>query len=261
MALKEYPPPGHLLRRLSISLIPDSEDSATIYSSMPLVPELFVEGRYRLSAIATQVDLASGVMSVGFTQPDWTATFDMATHRVGEAEPGSLAQGVTRLIRAGKNTVVSATTVSCNDEVITYVETTYSRLALHEGSAPAVGLDQPRHLGRGEAPLNAPLADMIGFRRGAPGLVEFDLQPLIRNSTGSIQGGVSAMAAEEAALHLAGPGSGLEFLHLYYLAADRSGPYRSTATALRTAERTTTGRVELSGHTRVVVQGTFIVGR
>lgn len=260
MAVKEYPPSGHVLRRLHISLIPDDADTGVLYSSMPLVPELFVDGRFRLSAIATQVDMASGVMSVGITQPDWTATFDMATHRVGEAEPGSVADGVTRLVRAGKNTIVSETTVSSGGHVIAYVETTYSRLPHREGTPAAVGVDQPRHFGQGEEPLDAPLAEMIGFRRGAPGVVEFDLIPLIRNSTGSIQGGVSAMAAEEAALHLAGPGSALDFLHLYYLAADRAGPYRSSATALRSTAVGTTGRVELGGRERIVVQGTFIAG-
>ncbi len=258
---REYPPPGHVLRRLYISLVPDEREPGVLYSSMPLTAELFVDGRYRLSAIATMVDMAAGVMSVGITQPDWTATFDMATHRVGEAEPASTAEGVTRLVRAGKNIVVSETTVSSGGQVIAYVETTYSRLPWREGTLAAVGVDQPRHFGEGEEPLSAPLAETIGFFRGAPGVVEFDLRPLIRNSTGSIQGGVSAMATEAAALPLAGPGSSLQLLHLYYLAADRSGPYRSTATALQLTDRTATGRVHLSGQERVVVQGTFIAAR
>ena len=258
---KEYPPSGHVLRRLYISLIPDEHETGVLYSSMPLRPGLFLDGHFRLSAIATMVDMAAGVMSVGITQPDWTATFDMATHRIGEAEPGSLAEGVTRLVRAGKNIVVSETTVSSGGRPIAYVETTYSRLPWREGTLAAVGMDQPRHFGEGEEPFTAPLADTIGFQRAEPGIVEFDLTPLIRNSTGSIQGGVSAMAAEEAALHLAGPSSSLEFLHLYYLAADRSGPYRSTATALRDTPHGTTGRVKLSGSERVVVQGTFVATR
>jgi len=260
-AVKEYPPRGHLLRRLAISLLPDDSDNRVLYSSLPLVPALFVDGRYRLSAIATMVDVAAGIMSVGITQPDWTATFDMASHRVGEAEPGSVADAVTRLVRAGKNIVVSETTVSSGGRTIAYVETTYSRLPHREGTPAAVGADKPRHLGQGEEPFGAPLADIIGFRRGVAGVVELDLAPLIRNSTGSIQGGASAMAMEEAALHLAGPGSALEFLHVYYLAADRNGPYRATATALRTVEHSTTGRVDLRGSERVGCQGTFIAGR
>ena len=257
---KEYPPPGHLLRRLAISVLPDAADRQVLYSSIPLVPELFVDGRFRLSVIATMVDMAAGTMSVGITQPDWTATFDMATHRVGEAEPGAMADGVTRLVRSGKNIVVSETTVSAGGHTIAYAETTFSRLPHRDGTPAAVAVDQPKHYGRGELPLPAPLAEVIGFRRQQPGVVELDLQPLIRNSTGSIQGGVSAMAMEEAALHLAGPGSTLDFLHVYYLSADRTGPYHATATGLRTIPSGTTGRVELRGAERTVAQGTFITG-
>jgi acyl-coenzyme A thioesterase PaaI-like protein len=260
---KDYPPPGHLLRRLGISLLPDGHDETVMYSSMPLTPELFVGEHVRLAVVATMVDMAAGTMAVGVVQPDWTATFDLASHRIGDAEPGSKADGVTRLVRAGKNTVISESTVTAGGRPIVYAETTFSRLPHRPGTAASSAMTQPRHLGEGEEPIPCPLAELIGFRRHGPGAVDFDLQPLIRNSTGSIQGGVSGMALEQAALDVAGPGAGVDFLHVYYLSAARLGPYRAIATPLRTAEYGVTGRAELRDHGngKLLAQGTFVTGR
>lgn len=260
---KEYPPPGHLLRRLGISLVPDAHDATVLYSSVPLPPQVFVDGHFRLSVVAAMVDMAAGTMSVQLTLPDWTATFDMASHRLGEAEPGTVADAVTRLVRAGKNLVVCETTVTASGHPIVYAETTFSRLPHREGAPVATGFDKPKYLGVGEEPLPASLSEVIGFRPGSAGVVEFDLQRFIRNSTGSIQGGVSQMAMEEAALNLAGPGSTLDFLHVYYLAAAKVGPYQAVAIPLRTEAHGVTGRVEVrdSGNERALAQGTFVTGR
>lgn len=258
-----YPPPRHLTRRLHISLVPDPDDAAVLRCSMPLPPELFHDGRFRLAVVSTMVDMAAGTMSVPLVQPDWTATFDLASHRLGEAEPGSTAAGVCRLVRAGKNMVVSETTVHAGDTPIVYAETTFSRLPRRGDTPASAPPGAPSHLGSGEEPIAAPLAELIGFEAVGPGSVQFDLSPMIRNSTGSVQGGAAQMAMEEAALTLAGPGSVVDFLHVYYLSAAKVGPYRATAVPLRTLPQSITGRVELrdTGNDRVLAQGTFVTGR
>ena len=78
---------------------------------------------------------------------------------------GRAVDGVTRLVRSGKNIVVSETTVSAGGHTIAYAETTFSRLPHRDGTPAAVAVDQPKHYGRGELPLPAPLAEVIGFRR------------------------------------------------------------------------------------------------
>lgn len=230
---------------------------------MPLSPQLFVDGHFRLAAVAIMIDMASGTNAVRVVQPDWTATFDLASHRIGEAEPASMADGVTRLVRAGRNTVISETTVTAHGTPIAYGECTFSRLPHREGTPPASVGDAPRHLGEGEEPIPAALAETIGFRPAGEGAVEFDLFDMIRNSTGSIQGGVAGVALEQAALSLAGPGSMVDFLHVYYLAAARVGPYRAVATPLRQTAHGVTGRVELNdtGRQQLLAQGTFLASR
>ena len=62
------------------------------------------------------------------------------------------------------------------------------------------------------------------------------------------------------ALSLEGGGSGLDFLHVYYLAASKGGPYRAAAQALRHTNHGVTGRVELKDlhNDRLLCQGTFL---
>lgn len=258
-----YPPPGHLTRKLHISLLPDRDDPGLLRCSMPLPPEVFVDGRFRLAVVGIMVDMAAGTMGVRAVHPDWTATFDLASHRIGEAEPGTTAIGECRLVRAGKNTVISETLVHAGETPIVYAETTFSRLPRRDDNPPAMPLDTPRILGDGEEPLSGPIGEVVGFEAQGAGSIGFELSPLIRNSFGSIQGGVTGVAMEQAALTLAGPGATVDFMHVYYLSAAKIGPYRATAVPLRTQPHGIAGRVDLrdTGNDRVLAQGTFLTGR
>ncbi len=258
-----YPHPGHITRRLHISLMPDADDPHLIRTALPLTPALFLEGRFRLAAVGIMVDLAAGSLGVQAVAPDWTATFDQSIHRLGEPEPGTTAEGVTRLVRAGKNTVVSETQVTVGAMPILYGETTFQRLPRRDDNPGGRALSTVRHLGKGEQPLEGPLAEVIGFRKVREGSVELDLSDLVRNSFGTIQGGVTGVAMEQAALDLAGPGSALEFLHIYFLSAAKVGPYRASASALARTGTRMTGRVELCdvGNDRLVAQGSCVTDR
>lgn len=256
-----YPPPGHVLRRIGITV--DTSDPEVVRTSLPLVPALFVDGRLRLGTLATLVDFASGSLAVRSVAPDWTATFDMAIHRTGEAEPGPRAEAVTRLVRAGKNTVVSETTVLEAGRPLAYAEVTFSRLPRREDTPKPRPEELVRDLGLGEEPLDDAIGAIIGFQREGPGTISVPLTPFVRNSFGSLQGGVVAMTLEEAAMSLAG--GGVSFLHLYYLAAAKVGPYVGRATTLSAAPAggSITGRAELvdEGRGRLLAQGTFMADR
>lgn len=166
-------------------------------------------------------------------------------------------------MRAGRNTVVSETHVSAGGVPILYGETTFQRLPRRDDNPGGAALTTVRHLGKGEEPLEAPLADVIGFRRVGEGSVELDLSDLVRNSFDSIQGGVTGVALEQATLDLAGPGAALEFLHIYFLSAAKVGPYRASVTPLARTETRLTGRVELCdvGNERLVAQGSCVAAR
>lgn len=252
-----YPPPGHILRRLGIAL--DPSDPEALCATMPLRSSLFLDEHVRLGGLAVLVDLTSGSLAVRSVRPDWTATFDLAIHRTGTAEPGMLAHSATRLVRAGKNTVVSETTVTAGSAPLAYAEVAFSRLPRREDTVTTPPKESARDLGRDEVPLEHAVGQMIGFVETAPGTVTVPLTPLVRNSFGSLQGGVVAMSLEEAALSLAG--GCVSFLHLYYLTPAKVGPYVARATPLsRSASGAVKGRAELAdeGSGRMLAQGTFV---
>jgi acyl-coenzyme A thioesterase PaaI-like protein len=88
-------------------------------------------------------------------------------------------------------------------------------------------------------PLAEPFAARAGCRRRAPGVAELPRTADGLNAAGTVNGGLIALAVEEAALSLA-PGATLTSLALRYLRPVRVGP------AVATAEvRAGLGRVEV----------------
>lgn len=258
MAAPVYPPPGHILRKLGIALDPSVEGEVAV--SMPVTPHIAGSGGTALlGAVGTMVDLAAGLIAVRSTAPDWTATFELAIHHVAPAPVGSQLSGTCRLVRGGRNTIISETLVKADGEDVAYSEVTYIRFPTppdRPGATPPGPVDYRDS----EPPLDIALVDLIGFRPEAAGTVSFDLSAPIRNSFGSIQGGMSAVALEQAALSARAPGAIATFLHVYFLSPAKTGPFHATARVLRDGPSGSTSRVELRdvGADRVLVQGTAI---
>jgi acyl-coenzyme A thioesterase PaaI-like protein len=219
------------------------------------------DGHARLAVIGTMVDLAAGVMAVRSTAPDWTATFELTIHHVAPAPPGAMLAGNCRLVRGGRNTVISETLVEADGVPCAYSEVTYIRFPRPvnaRAATPGGGVVDYRTT---EPPLALPIGELIGFRPDGPGQVSFDLSDPIRNSFGSIQGGMSAVALEEAALSTRPAATIASFLHVYYVSPAKVGPYVARANPLREVTGGTTCRVDLrdAGADRVLVQGTAVV--
>ena len=85
------------------------------------------------------------------------------------------------------------------------------------------------------AGLDSRIHDKIGLRViDAPsGVVDVAKTDYVRNSFGSLNGGVLAIVAEAAALATAGAGFVATDLQLHYLAQTKSGPARTTTSTLR----------------------------
>lgn len=258
MAALQYPPPGHILRKLGIAL--DPSNPGEVAMSMPVTEYVTgPDGSAALGAIATMADLAAGVIAVREVAPDWTATFELTIHHLAPAPVGTMLEGVCRTVRAGRHTVVSESNISAEGTPVAYSEITYIRFPRPPEGA---GTTPPGKVNyrESEPPLDTHLTDLIGFRAGEPGIATFDLSNPIRNSFGTIQGGMTAVALEHAALSTR-PGRVATFLHVYYLAAAKSGPYQARAVVHRDAYHAATCRVDLTdiGHDRLVAQGTAIV--
>jgi acyl-coenzyme A thioesterase PaaI-like protein len=78
--------------------------------------------------------------------------------------------------------------------------------------------------------LAMPLAERLQLRSSTPGIVELPHLPDGLNASGAIQGGLVAVAVEEAALSVGGPRAAVGMLNLRYLRPFSVGPARATAT-------------------------------
>jgi acyl-coenzyme A thioesterase PaaI-like protein len=77
--------------------------------------------------------------------------------------------------------------------------------------------------------LPEPIAERIGCERVAPGETVLPCTPIVHNGSKAINGGLLAVAVEEAALSAGPVATRIESLHLRFLRAVRVGPARVRA--------------------------------
>ena len=96
---------------------------------------------------------------------------------------------------------------------------------------------------RPDSRIDIPLHDKIGLRvvDATDGVVEIDKHDYVRNSFGTLNGGVICMVFEAAAEHAARAAGGRPYvgadLSVHYLSQTRAGPARTAAKVLRHDER------------------------
>jgi acyl-coenzyme A thioesterase PaaI-like protein len=249
-----YPPPGHVLCQLHLVFAPAGP--SRLRGTMPLTEPLCgADGSVRLSSLAMAADMGAGIAAVQETRPDHTATATMALYLVDRVGPAGVADLDIVLVRAGRNSVVLRVDIRCGGTLAAVGTVSYLRRPLPDGLAPvrpSVDVD----LRPGTDPLAVTLPELAGFRPGPDGIA-FDLVKPIRNSFGSIQGGMSAVAVEEAALWAAGGGVATS-LQLHYLAGAKGGPFLAQPTVLRPATLVEVDLIDVPAD-RSLVTGTVTV--
>lgn len=246
-----YPPAQHLLRDFMVTS--ERVSRHLTISSCPLVPAITSpSGRPRAGALATVIDLAGAATALASVQPDWIATSDLAYWSGDPVTEGPIVVAA-HLVRAGSNVVVVRVDVGDGhgDDDIANMRAagkglmTFARIP---GSASAVsGRTLPesspkQSMAVAGSGFRAPLLEQLAVRVVDPerGVIEIDRTDYTRNSFGSINGGVIAIAAEAAAETLTrAHGDAFEAIDLSvnYLSQTRSGPARTAATLVRRDDR------------------------
>ncbi len=230
-----YPPPGHFLRHLRLSV--DPREEGRIDGTMPVLDDLCDQtGAVRLGPMATLVDFALGVLSTHAAAPDWIATHDLGIQLLEPVRDGDVHLA-GRIVRSGRNTVVSESVLRDDDErVVAAATTTYSRLSRKGPSGPTAPLRGVIDLAEDDEARRTTLDRYLGFEIDADsapgtGTLSFEHLPHLRNSTGAIQGGMITVAMEWLAAELAGravgrPAAGRTTqLQVYYLSQGRQPPF------------------------------------
>lgn len=229
---------GHILTELGFAVGRSGADE--IHGSACVVPEMWVPGTtsLRTSILATWVDHVSGLAAIDVLAPRVPVTLELDVHVHDGAPAGGTVHAVARLPKAGRSVVVGGVDVADDDGRPVAIGTA-SFMA-----APDPGLEMPSatsHDAMAVRPrrLVRPFAERAGCRRLGPGLAVLPRSDDGLNAAGTVNGGLIALAAEEAALSLT-PGSTLSSMALRYLRPVRVGP------AVATAEvRAGLGRVEV----------------
>jgi acyl-coenzyme A thioesterase PaaI-like protein len=247
-----YPPELHVIRDLRLETLKTAVDHAFVWA--PVQPHACTDsGAVRLGALGAVVDSAGAVIAIAAAAPDWIATADLTYHRVAPVQAGPLVCAA-RLVRAGASTIIVAVDVhdgngSESIETATLCGHGLMSFSRIPASASAIKIDPFANVGvrtTGALPdsrVDAPLFDKIGLRvlDAAGGIVEVDKHDYVRNSFGTINGGVICMISEAAAEQAARATIGLPYeaadLLVHYLSQTRTGPARTTARILRHDDR------------------------
>ncbi|MFB4298615.1 hotdog domain-containing protein [Actinomadura sp. NTSP31] len=245
--------PRHLLTELGFSTRQVGEE---LHGAASLTPEMHVPGaaRLRTSILATWADMLAGLLATRVIAPRVPVTLELDVHLYRPAPAAGDLLGIARTVKAGRSTFVADVEFTVDGEPLAIANGLFM-------TAPDPGLRlPPTHsldMPATGAELTVPFAERARCERRGAGTAVLPRSEDGLNAAGSVNGGLIALAAEEAVLSLA-PGDTLRSLSLIYLQAARVGPVVATARL-----RGGLARAELrdSGNggrlTGVVTAGTF----
>ncbi len=191
----------HVLGELGLTMVADGPD---IRGRARVVPHACVPGTttLRTSVLAAWADTAAGTLAGIAFNPRIPVTLDLEVQLTAHARVGDTIDVVASTVKAGRSILVC--------EVRFHLERTGELAALAHGSflvSPnpdhVLPSGFPRSLDYATGQLAEPLARRVGASELAPGVVEVPRRPDVLNLAGAIQGGIVAIAAEQAAMSLA----------------------------------------------------------
>jgi acyl-coenzyme A thioesterase PaaI-like protein len=207
--------------------ISDDEMSAT--GDVTLTNEVRVPGSSlpRASVLATIGDCVAGVPAGIMTGPDQlSVTLDISVRLVA-ASCGDRLTVEGQIVKKGRS-IIAGEVRYLDAETSALVA--YSYLTFMASPRPQdKGFPRMRGM-RNEVSMPEPIDRYLGAHVLAPGVVEIERAPFVRQAAGSLQGGVVAVLGELAAESLTG--AAVRDLDVRYLSAVRVGPGRATATDL-----------------------------
>jgi acyl-coenzyme A thioesterase PaaI-like protein len=204
-----------------------------------VVPELCApdSSHLRTSVLAIWADHLTGLLAAIAMEPRVPVTLELDVNLFQPAPGYGTVRGRARMLKSGRSVfVASVDFVSGRGEPVAFGAASFT-------AAPDPGLSLPLKLDfDGPSPtrrLSMPLAERAGCRLREPGVAVLPRSDDGLNSSNTVNGGLIALAVEEAALSLT-PGSTLCSLALRYMRPLRVGPVVATAQM-----RSRLGRVEV----------------
>jgi acyl-coenzyme A thioesterase PaaI-like protein len=230
--------PRHVLGELGFAIRRAGDE---LHGSADLTEHVLVPGapHLRTSVLAIWADTLAGLLAALAVGPRVPVTLDLTVQLHAPAPGSGPVRAFGRTLRAGRTVIVAEVDFHAGGQAEPFAVATAAFMTAHDPALrlpDELSIDAPASAVR----LAAPLAERAACRRDEPGRVVLDRTEDGLNAAKTMNGGLLALAAEEAALSLAPPGSTLETLGLRYLQPARIGPAVAVAT-----RRGGLGRVEV----------------
>ena len=227
----------HILQDLGWEVTRSDEG---LHGSASVVAELCVPGtaHLRTSILAAWADVLAGHLAVDTISPRVPVTLELDVHLYRPAPGRGVVRGEGRIVKAGRSVFVASVDFSDADG------DPFGFAAASFMPAPDERLTIPTSLGAGRvvpgrSPLSVPFAERAGCERLAPGVARLTHSDDKLNSSNTLNGGLIALAAEEAVVSWL-PGATVSSLDMRYLQPARIGPVVARADV-----REGLGRVEV----------------
>lgn len=220
---KKKKPPHGVFAELGLTIEIDGDD---LVGQAQIVPNMCVPGTdaLRLSVMAIWADTLIGLIAMKTIAPRIPVTLDLDVHVFEPIWQGGAVCSRARLTKAGKSVMVF--TIDFTDEAgrpLGFGQSSFM-------AAPDPNLTTPpgdwaiKRFAENHAELLQPLAERVRCERVGPGLATLPWASDTQNSARAINGGVLAVAIEEAALSAVSPQQTLSSLTVRYLRSVRTGP-------------------------------------
>ena len=199
-----------------------------LHGTASITPQMHVPGssHLRTSILATWADNLAGLLAAYAIAPRVPVTLELDVHLYRPAPAAGLVRGVGRTVKAGRSVFVASVEFTAeHGDPVAIAAGSFMSAPDPAAKLPAtLSVDAPPS----QARLAVPLAERAGCERRSPGVAVLPRSEDGLNSSNTVNGGLIALAAEEAVLSLA-PGDTLCSLGLRYLQAVRLGPLVATA--------------------------------
>lgn len=209
----------HVVRELGFVTWPEGE---VLRGEGSLTPQMHVPGTdaLRTSILLTWSDTLIGLMAARVVRPRVPVTLDLSVHLFRPARGTGTLGATGSVLKAGRSVFVGRADLVLDGERVGFAIGSFM-------TAPDPHLRMPPAsviASRPETPaLAVPFAERVGCRRSGPGVAELPRSEDGLNSSNTVNGGLIALAAEEAILSLA-PEQTLCALSMRYLQPVRTGP-------------------------------------
>ena len=215
-----------------------------IHGVAEVVPEMWAPGTksLRTSILATWLDTAAGHLCIGVLAPRVPVTLELDVHTYQPPPAAGSVHAIARILKAGRTVMVTSVDFTDQQGEPIAVGTASFMAAPDPGVSIDVDtVEMARQANQATAGrrLQVPLAERIGYERPEPGVVVLHRSADGLNASNTVNGGLIAVAVEEAALSTT-PGTTLSSLALRYLRPVRVGPAVARATV-----RSGLGQVEV----------------